>query len=464
MPTDSADGCQASRIHGKYGKPPPGPRALPVVGALLHMRHNPLQFMLDTVRRYGDIARIDLGFKRAFLLAHPEFIKYTLQDHRKNFRRGPATHWLRPLWGEGLVTSDGDLWERQRKLVQPAFHHKRLAALSSSITAETQVMLDRWEHAAERGEPFDVASEMKELTTRILLRAMFGNQAVGELQTISHVVTALLRDANHRMSSLIPQRLDFLTLRSLRRLKAIKFLDEAVYRIISERRRTEEDRGDMLSMLLLARDQGSGQGMDDQQARDEVMTLFLAGRESVGAALAWTWYLLSKNPQVERRLKAELDEVLTGRAPTFADLSRLTYTKMVIEESLRLYPPAYKLSRQAVEDDEIGGYAIPAGSRVILSPWVTHRLPHFWQDPERFDPERFSPEGAEGRPRYAYFPFGGGPRSCAGFDFALMELHLIVAAVAQCYRLDLVPGHRVEPQALLTLQPRRGVVIVAHRQ
>ncbi len=463
MPTDSADGRQASRSYGKYGKPPPGPRALPVLGALFYMRHNPLQFMLDTVSRYGDIARIGLGFKRAFLLAHPDFIKYTLQDHRENFCR-PTNRWLTLLGGEGLLTSEGALWERQRKLVQPAFHHKRLATLSSSITAETQVTLDRLEHVAEFGEPFDVASEMRELTLRILLQAMFSRKAVADIQAINHVVTILIKDAHDRTSMLVPLPLGLPSLRRLRRLKTIKSLDEAVYRIIKERRRTEEDRGDMLSMLLLARDQESGQGMDDRQAGDEVMTLFSTGSESVANALAWTWYLLSKNPQVERRLKAELDEVLAGRAPTFADLSRLTYAKMVIEESLRLYPPGYRFSRHAVEDDEIGGYAIPAGSLVILSPWVTHRLPRFWQNPEGFDPERFSPERAAGRPQYAYFPFGGGPRFCIGRELALMEAQLIVAAVAQRYRLDLVPGHKVEPQALLTLQPRSGVVVVAHRQ
>jgi cytochrome P450 len=203
--------------------------------------------------------------------------------------------------------------------------------------------------------------------------------------------------------------------------------------------------------------------MGDRQIRDEVMTLLLAGFESTSNALSWTWYLLAKNPGVERRLQAELDEVLAGRMPTFADLLRLTYTKMVMEESLRLYPPAYKFTRQAIEDDEIGGYAIPAGSLVIMSPWVTHRS-HFWPNAEAFEPERFSPDRVQERPRFAYFPFGGGQRSCMGAEFAMMEARLVLAMVAQRYRLSLVDGHHVEPRAALTLQPRNGVSVVADRR
>jgi cytochrome P450 len=427
------------------------------------MRRNPLQFMLDTVRRYGDIVRIDLGFQRAYLLARPDFIKYALQDHRKNFSRGPTTRWLKTVWGEGLVVSDGAFWERQRRLVQPVFHHKRLAAISASITAETQGTMDSWNHAADLGEPFDVASEMRTLTTRILLQALFSSQSDEDRKALSHCAAILLGDVNDRMSSMAPSIYDCLLPRTIRRSRAIRTLDKLVYRIIAERRRGGEDRGDMLSLLLLVRDKDSGREMGDRQVRDEVMTLLLAGFESTSNALSWTWYLLAKNPRVERRLKAELDEVLAGRMPTFADLLRLTYTKMVMEESLRLYPPAYKFTRQAIEDDEIGGYAIPAGSLVIMSPWVTHRS-HFWPNPESFEPERFSPDSAEERPRFAYFPFGGGQRSCMGVEFAMMEARLVLAMVAQRYRLSLVDGHHVAPRAALTLQPRNGVRVVANRR
>jgi cytochrome P450 len=431
--------------------------------AHVQMRRNPLQFMLDTVRRYGDIVRIDLGFHRAYLLARPDFIKYVLQDHRKNFSRGPAPRWLKTVWGEGLVVSDGESWERQRKLVQPAFHHGRLAAISSSITDETRRMLDSWKHAADLGESFDVTVEMRKLTTRTLLQALFGRQSDEDRKAMSQCAAVLLGDVNDRMSSIAPSLHDRLVPRMLRRLRAIRSLDTLVYRIIAERRRDVEDRGDMLSMLLLAEDKESGQRMGDRQVRDQVMTLLLAGFESTANALSWTWYLLSKNRRVERRLKAELDEVLAGRTPAFEDLSRLTYTRMVIEESLRLYPPAYKFTRQAIQDDEIGGYSIPAGSLVIMSPWVTHRL-HVWPDPEAFEPERFSPDRSDGRPRFAYFPFGRGPRSCAGSEFAMMEAQLVLAMAAQRYRLSLADGRSVEPLAALTLQPRNGVVVVANRQ
>jgi cytochrome P450 len=431
--------------------------------AHVQMRRNPLQFMLDTVRRYGDIVRIDLGFHRAYLLARPDFIKYVLQDHRKNFSRGPAPRWLKTVWGEGLVVSDGESWERQRKLVQPAFHHGRLAAISSSITDETRRMLDSWKHAADLGESFDVTVEMRKLTTRTLLQALFGRQSDEDRKAMSQYAAVLLGDVNDRMSSIAPSFYDRLVPRMLRRLTALRSLDTLVYRIIAERRRDVEDRGDMLSMLLLAEDKESGQRMGDRQARDQVMTLLLAGFESTANALSWTWYLLSKNRRVERRLKAELDEVLAGRTPAFEDLSRLTYTRMVIEESLRLYPPAYKFTRQAIQDDEIGGYSIPAGSLVIMSPWVTHRS-HVWPDPEAFEPERFSPDRSDGRPRFAYFPFGRGPRSCVGSEFAMMEAQLVLAMAAQRYRLSLADGHSVEPLAALTLCPRNGVVVVANRQ
>jgi cytochrome P450 len=447
--------------HGKSGAPPP--RALPLVRAHLQMRRNPLQFMLDTVRRYGDIVRIDLGFQRAYLLARPDFIKYALQDHGKNFSRGPTTRWLKSVWGEGLAVSDGEFWVRQRRLVQPVFHHKRLAAISASITAETEGMMDSWNHAADLREPFDVASEMRKLTTHILLQALFSSQSDEDRKAMSQCTAVLLGDVNDRMSSMAPSVYDCLLPRTILRSLAIRSLDKLVYRIIAERRRGGDDRGDMLSLLLLVRDKDSGQEMGDRQVRDEVMTLLLAGFESTSNALSWTWYLLSKNPRVERRLKAELDDVLAGRMPTFADLLRLTYTKMVMEESLRLYPPAYKFTRQAIEDDEIGGYAIPAGSLVIMSPWVTHRS-HFWANPEAFEPERFSPDRAEERPRFAYFPFGGGQRSCMGVEFAMMEARLVLAMVAQRFRLSLVDEHDVKPRAALTLQARNGVRVVADRR
>jgi cytochrome P450 len=456
-----ADHSSAVRNQPKSGEPPP--RALPAIRAHFQMRRNPLQFMLDAVRRYGDIVRIDVGLQRAYLLARPDFIKFVLQDHRHNFSRGPTARWLKGVWGQGLLVSDGELWERQRKLVQPVFQHKRLAAISGMITDETQRIMDSWVQAADLGKPFNVATEMRQLTTRTLLRALFGTQSEEDRRVLSQCGAVLLGDVNDRMSSMAPSIYDRLVPRTILRLRALRSVDKLVHRIIADRRPAAEDQGDMLSMLLLARDKESGQGMGERQVRDEVMTLLLAGFESTSNALSWTWYLLSQNPQVECRLKTELDEVLAGRTPALEDLRRLTYTKMVLEESLRLYPPGYKFTRQALADDEIGGYAIPARSLVIISPWVTHRS-NFWPDPEAFDPERFSPGRAETRPRFAYFPFGGGVRSCVGSEFAMMEAQLILATVAQRYRLNLADGYRVEPRAALTLQPRDGVMVVANRR
>ena len=430
----------------------------------LRMRRDLLQFLLDTVNRCGDIARIDLGFRQAYLLAQPDYIKYTLQEHRTNFCRGPTTHWLKSTWGEGLTISDGALWERQRKLVQPAFHHKRIMALADAIAGETEVMLDQWNHSSRRAEqPLDMAAEMRELTTRTLLDAMFDRQARNDRKEISRCIDVLVGDTNDNMSFPAHSLYRVLVPRTLLRLHAVRSLNRIVYRVISEMRHAPEDAG-MVSMLLLARDKETGEGMDDNQARAEVMSLFMAGRESTSNALSWAWYLLAKNPHVERKLKAELDTVLGGRRPALTDLPRLSYTKMVIEESLRLYPPAYKFTRQVIEDDEIGGHRIPAGSLVILSPWVTHRWSHLWENPDVFDPERFSPERSEGRPRFAYYPFGAGPRACIGSEFAMLQAQLVVATVAQRYRLSLIDGQEVEPRPALTLQPRKGLMVVANRQ
>jgi cytochrome P450 len=302
-----------------------------------------------------------------------------------------------------------------------------------------------------------VLPEMMRFTLQIVGRALLTMDLTGQADEISHSMTiANEKFGGFDLGMLAPW---FPTPGNLRFKKAVRDLRGIVLDIIANRRREDRDYGDLLSMLLAVRDEETGEGMDNEQLRDEVLTLILAGHETTANALAWTWYLLGQHPEVERKLHAELDEVLGGRAPTMADLGNLNYTGMIIDEAMRLRPPVWAIGRAAIEDDEILGYPIPKGSNVMLSQWFAHRHPSFWENPERFEPERFSAERAAGRPRYAYFPFGGGPRLCIGNMFALMEAQLVLASVAQRYRLRLVPNHPVELQPLITLRPRHGVKV-----
>jgi cytochrome P450 len=304
---------------------------------------------------------------------------------------------------------------------------------------------------------------MMRLTLGMAGKTLFSMDLSNEADEVGRAAATVIQYANDRFTRLLPLPTNIPTPHNRRFWKALRTLDTVVQGIIDVRRREEKDAGDLLSMLLLARDEETGEGMNDQQLRDEVRAFILAGHETTAAALAWTWYLLAQHPHIEHRLHTELVTVLDGRSPTFEDLPKLTYTKMVLEESMRLYPPGWGFERRAVADDEIGGYHIPADSLVLISPYVTHRHSAFWEDPERFDPERFTPEPLAGRPRYTYFPFGGGPRQCIGNEFAIVQCQLIIAMVAQTYRLRLVPGHPVEPEPSVTLRPRHGLLMTLQR-
>lgn len=303
---------------------------------------------------------------------------------------------------------------------------------------------------------------MMRLTLTIVCLTLFTSDISDEASDVGQALTVVLRHANNRISSLFPLPENFPTEENYRFQQALKTLDRVVYNLINERRQSGEDTGDLLSMLVFARDEETGESMSEKQLRDEVMTIFLAGHETTANALSWTWYLLSKHPDVERRLDAELKEVLGGRVPTLFDLKNLKYTLQVLNETMRLYPPVWEIGRENIGTDQLGGYDIPSNSTIILSAYVTHRHPDFWENPEGFDPERFSPEHSGNRPQYAYFPFGGGPRTCIGNNFALMEAQLVIADIAQKYRLELVPGHVVEPEPMITLRPRNGILMTLH--
>jgi cytochrome P450 len=444
-------------------KAAPGPRGHLLLGSARDIQRDPLRFGLAMTQRYGDIVRIRLLLWPAYLVNHPDGVKHVLQENQQNYNKDLYPYQIfKPLLGRGLVTNDGKSWLHQRRLMQPAFHRKRLAAFGSLMTDATVMMLDRWQDFAERAQQLDIAAEMLRLTLRIVGQALFNIDLSDETRIVGQALITVNKLLSDYIYAPFPP-LNVPTSRNRLIQTAFRTLDQVVQGIINQRRQQNMDTDDLLSMLLSVRDEETGQGMNDQQVRDEVMTLLIAGYETVSTALVWTWYLLSQYPEMEHRLHSELDIVLRGDQPTVEHLAVLTYTRMVIEEALRLYPPAWIFGRKAIAEDKIGGYFIPANSMILLSPYMTHRHPAFWEHPEVFDPERFTPERSAGRPHFAYFPFGGGPRMCIGSNFALMEMQLILATVAQHYKLRLVPGHTVEPEALLSLRPRYGLRMTLHR-
>jgi cytochrome P450 len=362
------------------------------------------------------------------------------------------------------LSSEDDFWRRQRRLAQPAFHRQRLAVLAEGMSKAAQDLGEHWRAYLTDGRPFELSEQMTRVTLQIVGQALLSTDLTGEQDALRRDLLIALEHIDYRMNNpfSLPEQVP--TKRNRHFTRALRELDRFVFTLITQRRRQGDDTGDLLSMLLLARDEDTGDGMDDQQVRDEVMTMLLAGHETSAMALTWCWYLLAQHPEVEQQLHAELGAVLAGRAPGFDDLARLRYTRMVIEETLRLYPPAWGIARQSIEEDEIGGYRIPKGVQLVVSSYVTHRHPDFWERPDVFDPERFTPERSIDRPKFAYYPFGGGPRGCIGQNFALMEMQLILATLAQRYRLRLVPEHPVEVQPVVTLRPRHGIMMRLHER
>jgi cytochrome P450 len=445
-------------------KRPPGPHENWLIGSARTIQRDPLGFNVSMFQRYGNVAAIRFLMWPTYMIYHPQDVKHVLQENHRNYSKDTyLIHFLRPLLGQGLFSNDGPSWLQQRRLMQPAFHRKQLATFGMLMTGATTSLLEHWQNATTRDQPLDVAREMMRLTLRIVGQALFSIDLSDETDTVGQAFTALLTSISDYIFNPVPP-LNIPTPRNRRIRKSIRTLDGVVQEIITAHRRLDADTSDLLSMLLLARDEETGEGMNDRQVRDEVMTLLLAGHETTSNALTWTWYLLSQHPDAESRLHAELEQVLGGSIPTVEDLPRLPYTRMVLEEALRLYPPVVGFNRKTLRDDEVGGYVVPANTLIWLSPYMTHRHPDFWENPDVFDPERFSPERSTGRPHFAYFPFGGGPRLCIGSTFAMMEAQLILATVAQRYRLRLVPDHQVEPQVMLTLRPRHGLAMTLHER
>ena len=431
----------------------PGPKGYPVLGSIPDIQRDNIQTFMDAWREHGDLVHFR-GPLTLNLVIHPDFVQRVLKDNYKNYPRPEFVRdKLKSIVGGGLVAAEGEGWQHSRKLTQPAFHQETIADLTTTFTDTTAAMIAEWDKHAERGRPIDAKSEAMHISLANLARALFKADLSEEIAKVEPAVAFALSHTNKRLTSPIdPQRFP---LPSVRKFEAgLDSINEIIYRLIRERRSASDGATDLVSLLLQARDAETGEGMTDEQVRDEVIGFFIAGHETVSSCLTWTWYLLSKNPDCQRRVKAEVDEVLGDRTPTIEDVPKLQYIQNVLLEALRLYPPIFVLMRNAREDDEIGGYHIPAGENVVLCPYMTHRHPDFWENPEGFDPDRFTPERVEGLHRMAYFPFSGGPRKCIGNDFAMLEMPLVVAMVAQRYRLNLVPGWPVVPEPAISLRPR----------
>ncbi|GAC1474439.1 MAG: cytochrome P450 [Ktedonobacteraceae bacterium] len=439
----------------------PGPHFPESGRFLLSFRHNPVAALQHMAQVYGDVVHLKIRKQNIFLLSHPDDIRDVLVAHHQQMHK-PKRQVQEPLAGNGLLRSEDDFYRRQRRLMQPAFHRQRVAAYAQTMIEYTQRTSARWQD----GLQVDMAREMMGLTLSIIGQTMFGADVEKDAQEVGEALTTWMQLTSVSRISPLDALLDHLPLpRNKRRGEARTQLDTIISRIIEERISANEDRGDLLSMLLLARDEEEdGRGMTAKQLRDEVMTLFIAGHETTANMLVWTWYLLSQHPEVKQKLQRELEVVLNGRAPTPTDLPHLTYVEMVLSEAMRLYPPAWTIARQTLKNYTLREYLIPADSLLVMSQYVVHHDPRWYPEPLRFDPERWTAAERAKRPKYAYFPFGGGPRLCIGEPFAWMEGELVLATLAQQWHMQLVPGHHVDLEPLITLRPEGGMPMILRRR
>ena len=432
---------------------PPGPRQRFPGQNLLRFRRDAIGFLRRLSQEYGDIAHFQISGPHTVLLSHPDHIRDVLVTNARHFVKGRGLERSKRLLGEGLLTSEGEFHLRQRRLMQPAFHRRRIETYGQVMVDCAVQMRDRWRD----GELVDMSAEMMRLTLAIVGRTLFDTDIEAEAGEISAALTSAIQ-LFHVLMLPGAETLEKLPLPFVRRFRAARArLDAVIYRLIEEHRRVGEDMGDLLSTLLLAQDEDQSR-MSDLQVRDEAMTIFLAGHDTTANALTWTWYLLSQNPDAAARLHEELDTVLAGQNPMVDDLPRLPYTRAVFAESLRLYPPGWIIGRRALADYPVGDYVVPKDGIVILAPVVTQVDSRWFPDPLHFDPGRWMADDAEAaRPKFAYFPFGGGPRICIGEQFAWMEGILLLAAIASRWRPSLVPGHLVVTEPIITLRPKHGI-------
>jgi enediyne biosynthesis protein E7 len=435
----------------------PGPHGGLLLGNVRAFRRDVLKLMLDSAKEFGDVVRFRLGPLTVHLINHPDYVEHVLQSGSGNYNKATrSSAKIRAISGDSLLVTNGDLWKRQRRLMQPTFHRHRIASLASEMIGFTNAMLERWRGPSATDQPLDLASEMMRLTYRIVGKTLLGVDVGSDSTAIEHAMETMLAHAYRSWGSIVALPPFFPTPANLRFRRAVQAVDDVVRRIIAKQRNGQASGDNLLSMLLEARDE-DGHGLSDTELRNETVTFLLAGHETTANALAWTFYLLSQHASIEEQLRAELSQVLGERPPGVEDLSKLTFTNMVIQESMRLYPTIWAIERHAIAEDVMGGFRIPAGSSVVISPYVLHRNESFWPQPELFDPTRFSVR------QMAYIPFGSGPRFCIGNEFAMMEARLIVPMVIQAFHLELASGHAVEPLPGITLRPKNGLPMIARR-
>jgi cytochrome P450 len=430
---------------------PPGPGGSTFAFLFGDRRRDPLAFFTKLARDYGDVSSVALFNFRTLFINHPDDIEDVLVNKARKFEKGRVMKANMRLFGEGLLTSEGDFWLRQRRLAQPAFHRARVAAYGTTMVEYAERAMRGW----KSGEVRDIHNDMMEITLQIVGKTLFNAELTREAKEVGETMEVLLKlAADFGKSILIPLWVP--TPRNLRARMGIRRIEKIIYRIIAQKRAEASDTGDLLSMLLAVQDE-DGSRMTDKQLRDETITLFLAGHETTANALSWTIWLLAQNPAAEKKFFDELAGVLNGRAPSVEDIPKLTYTANILTESMRLYPPAWGMARLVKEEVEVAGYKLAPGNGVACAQWVVHRDARWFEEPEKFLPERWEGDLAKRLPRFAYFPFGGGPRQCIGNSFALMEATLILATIAQKFRFKLVEGHPVKPLASITLRPQHGI-------
>jgi cytochrome P450 len=439
---------------------PPGPKGNLILGVMPEFNRDTLGF-IERCRDYGDVVRMRFLYLTVHFIYNPDHIEYVLSTNARNFikSRSLRSPFFQRLVGNGLLTSEGEVWKRQRRLAQPAFHRQRISGYGDVMVEYAQRMTSGW----QSGEVRDIHRDMMRLTLEIVVKTLFNADVSAEADKVGRVLSKMVKPfaSQATLKWILDNRLPTPTHRRFN--EAAREIDEIVFRIIAERRLSGSDEGDLLSMLLAAHDEDGSQ-MSDRQLRDEVMTLFLAGHETTALTLSWAWYLLARNPEIEKKFHAELDEVLGGRLPVVGDLPHLKYTEMIAKESMRLYPPAYGVGREAIHEFELGGYRVPAKSQLFMFQWVTQRDPRFFTEPERFYPDRWTEDFNNSLPKYAYFPFGGGPRACIGNYFAMMEIVLLLATIGQRFRFSLLPDHPVTLLPAMSLRPADGIkVTVEHR-
>ena len=440
---------------------PPGPKGLPVAGSIFEYFKDILGFLVRMREEYGDVAYYKLGSRKMYQLSNPEHIKDVLVTHNRNFTKSRALQRAKIVLGEGLLTSEGEHHIKQRKIIQPVFHQKRIRGYGDTMARYASGLAGEWEN----GQVVDIHGEMMRLSLAIVSKTIFDADVESESDEIGKSLTNLVT-LFPRLLFPYSEFLDKLPLPSNKRCDdAIEHLDKIIYKLIDERRTGSVEREDLLSMLLDAQDEsGSREGMSDRQVRDEAVTLFLAGQETTANSLSWTFYLISQHPEVENKLHQEISEVLGERLPTLDDLGKLSYTERVFKEALRIYPPAWAVARRAIHDYEVGGYHVPRGTDIFMSQFVVHRDPRFYKEPLKFDPDRWTPEFEAGLPKFAYFPFGGGPRRCIGEPFAWMEGVIVIAALMSGWKMRLVPNQKIVPEALITIRPKYGVKMILEKR